>query len=461
MKQFSFCLLCLSNAVLWGQTVPTPTQTDQIINDQNSNSKADPGDRIRYKVTIQNTGGNDANGVQLNAIPDARTTLDGTSFRTSPLASPDAYTCLGNVGITVPNGASDLLANDYDDNPSGLTAAPGTFATTAGGSITIASNGSFSYNPPRGFTGTDTYQYTLNDGNDVDGAGPIPGADMATVTFTVSGLVWFINNNAGACASSCDGRMSNPYTTLAAFNAANDGTGSNPKDNHAIFIYESATAYTGGIVLRNGQKLIGQDATVSLATAAGLTVPTFSNALPVTNSANGTIVNITNSSGDGVTLADGNTLRGFTVGNCSDFGIENSGTTSVGNLVVSEVNINNTTGGGFDASHGSGASTNAVFAAISSSGGTNGINLTTCAGTFTVNGGTITNPTGTGVLISGGSVAFSSSGAVTDDTGFAVDVAPRQHYLQHPAERCTAAACGQLVFCRRRKLREHCRGQHL
>ncbi|MGB4848709.1 MAG: hypothetical protein WBP41_12365, partial [Saprospiraceae bacterium] len=102
--------------------------------------------------------------------------------------------------------------------------------------------------------------------------------------------------------------------------------------------------------------------------------------------------------------------------------MDNTTTLTIGNLVVSEVAINNTTGGGFDASNGSGASMNAVFSSISSTNGVNGIDLTNCAGTFTVNGGTITNPTGTGVLISGGSVTFSSSGVITDNSGFAVDV---------------------------------------
>lgn len=189
-------------------TVPSPQQTDQIILDPNSNGKADPGDKIRYKVTIQNTGSGNATGAQLNAVPDPRTTLDGTSFRTSPLAMPDAYSCHGNVGITVPDGVSDLLANDYDDAPAGLTiTAVSNAATTQGGTITIAANGSFSYNPPRGFEGTDTYQYTLNDGNAVAG---VTATDLGTVTITVSGMIWFINNNAGACASSCDGRMSTP-----------------------------------------------------------------------------------------------------------------------------------------------------------------------------------------------------------------------------------------------------------
>jgi uncharacterized repeat protein (TIGR01451 family) len=39
-------------------------------------AKADPGDKIRYKVTISETGNTtDATGVQLNVTPDMLTTL--------------------------------------------------------------------------------------------------------------------------------------------------------------------------------------------------------------------------------------------------------------------------------------------------------------------------------------------------------------------------------------------------
>jgi hypothetical protein len=402
---------------LSAQTI-NATQTDEIIIDNGASGKADPNDRIRYKVTIQNTAGPTGTGTQLNVVPDPRTTFVPGTFRSSPLAVNDAYTSTGNVGITVPDGPSDLLANDYDDSPGGLTITAGTFATTGGGSITIAANGSFSYNPPRGFEGTDTYQYTLNDGNAVAG---VTATDLGTVSFTVSGMIWFIDNTS-TCSSNCDGRLSNPYTSLGAFNTANALSGGlDPDNNDNIFMYESATAYTGGIVLRNGQKLVGQDATVTLELALGLTLPTFSNGLPAMF-LGAPFATITNAGGDGVTLGQSNTLRGFNIGACSDFGIENGGTNTVGVLTVSEMTLNNTTGGGFDASHGSSASTSVVLNALSSSGGTNGINLTNFVGTFTANGGTITNPTGTGVQIINGSVAVTYSGSISDNSGFAVDI---------------------------------------
>ena len=39
-----------------------------------------------------------------------------------------------------------------------------------------------------GFEGVDTFTYTLNDGEG--------NTDTATVSITVSGMIWFINNNA-------------------------------------------------------------------------------------------------------------------------------------------------------------------------------------------------------------------------------------------------------------------------
>lgn len=411
MKHLFTYLLCLGSVVLWGQTIPTPTQTDQIILDQNSNSKADPGDKIRYNVTIQNTGGSNATNVQLNAVPDSRTTLDGASFRSSPVAANDGpYACTGNVGINIP-AASGVKANDYDDNLSGATLSVVT--APASGSVTLNNDGSFTYTPNAGFTGNDQFTYEITDVTPIMGHTPVMADIRATVTITVSNLIWFIDNS--STATTADGRRNTPFKTLAAFNAGSAAAGD------VVYIEHTGTNYTGGIVLQNNERLFGEGHTGGANLADVVIFDLAPNGFALPN-INGSRPIIENASGDGVTLAENNTLRGFNVDNCISFGIENSGTTTVGNLVVSEVAINNTTGGGFDASHGSGASMNAVFDAISSIGGANGINLTSCAGTFTVNGGTITNATGAGVLISGGTVAFSNSGAITTNAGLAVDV---------------------------------------
>src|SRR6185503_1416887 len=151
---------------------------------------------------------------------------------------------------------------------------------------------------PPGFEGADTFTYTLTNSE---------GSNPATVTINVSGMIWFINNTA-SCP--CDGRLTNPFNTLASFNAVNNGAGNNPAANDNIFLYESAVDYVGPVTLLNGQRFIGQDSTASLATITGLTPPPYSDPLPTMNSGNGVIVNIISASA-GINVASGNTLRGF------------------------------------------------------------------------------------------------------------------------------------------------------
>ncbi len=68
----------------------------------------------------------------------------------------------GSIGNANDDG---LLVNDL--NSPSLTTSPGTFnATPLGGSVILNADGTFSYNPPSGaVTGTDTFQYSVDDGS--------------------------------------------------------------------------------------------------------------------------------------------------------------------------------------------------------------------------------------------------------------------------------------------------------
>ena len=79
-----------------------------------------------------------------------------------------------------------------------------------------ANAGAFTYNPPAGYTGTDTFTYTITN---------TAGSSTATVSIVVSNTIWFINN----AASAGDGRFNTPFNSLAAFQAVNDGVGNHPK----------------------------------------------------------------------------------------------------------------------------------------------------------------------------------------------------------------------------------------
>lgn len=327
-KLFLLSLLMLIGAFdSMSQTI-NPTQTDEIIIDNGASGKADPNDRIRYKVTIQNTGANGATGTQLNIVPDPRTMFVPGSFRSSPLAVNDAYTCTGNIGISVP-AASGVKSNDFDDNLPIATLSVTT--PPVNGSVSLNNDGSFTYTPNAGFNGTDNFTYTLTDGDPV--GLPVPLTDMATVTITVSNLVWFVDNTGGGSGGT--GTLGNPFKTLGDFNSS-----AGPQAGHVVFIKNTGTKYNGGIVLKNNMYLFGtgHSGGTTLADVLPFSVAPNSISLPAINGTKPIIVSPTH----GITLASGNTIRGVEVGYCSGgsaakiFG-SNFGTLSIGNTANPDV----------------------------------------------------------------------------------------------------------------------------
>ncbi len=393
-----------------------PAMTGTLTDSFPLGSKKNPGATINYTAVIGNLLGTaNATGVTFTDTLDNNTTLVGGSVISSPLAFNDSYTAIGNVLLVIPAG-SGVLTNDT--NPTGTSngaltvTSTGSSASANSGTVTMNADGSFNYDPPRGFSGTDTFTYTLGNGTGL--------TDTGTVTITISGMIWFINNNS-SCISSCDGRLSHPYLTLAAFQAVNNGTGSNPAANQNIFLYESGTTYGGPVTLLSGQKLIGQDSTSSLLTITGLAAPSGTNQLPAMNT--GAPASTIISASNDVNLNSGNTLNGFTAGAATGIAISGSG---FGTLTVADV-IVNTTGQGLSLTNGTLAAT---FTSVTSSGGTNNIALatggTTLAGTLTINGGALSNATSDSFIVSGtgtSTATISDSGTIASGGAHSVNIA--------------------------------------
>ncbi len=325
-----------------------------------------------------------------------------------PVATNDTYpqTVIGNVSINSGLIPYSVTTNDTSQVAFTITAYDTTSAN--GGTVSMVTSGAnmgqFTYNPPAGFTGTDTFTYTITNTG---------GSATATVSISVSGIIWFINNN----ASAGDGRLASPLNTLAAFQAVNDGVGHHPAANANIFLYDSATGYTGPVTLLNGQKLIGQDATSSLSTITGLTPGTASATLPSTGGGSPNKVSIT-SPGNTVTLGSGNTVWGMTLGNSVGTALTGG---SVGSLKLRDMTIN-TTGAAVSLANGA---LDAILNAVSSGSGTNGIALTTTTGSFDVEGGGASDPTNTTrgrttAKSGGGTITLGSGGTIQDATSAGV-----------------------------------------
>lgn len=435
----------VANAVAVNAPVPAPapeplvptisaTKSFVLLNDDGDN-KADPAvspnpEIIEYTVTIQNTG-TDATNVTFSDTIDPHTTLVPGSINTQPIADPDTYAASGNIPITVPANAG-VLANDRDPdtgNNSGLTVtkvqgvganvgvATDTTATGRGavkGSVTLNSNGGFTYEPAPGFNGSDSFTYETSDGTKTD---------TATVTINITGMVWFISNNAGGLNR---GTFTHPFTSIGSFNTANAGTGvaPDPKNNDFISLRTGTGTYseTDGINLRAQQKLIGNaiqfDTVFTAAANSSSAYTTFASTV-------GAAPNIVTSNGNGVDLSTDNTVRGLNVGNTPGFFKFNG--TAVGSPVIGTVNLTGT-GGALNVSTSGAFAGNVLFGTFeSTSSPTSNLNLVGVTGTLG-----ITSP-GTGlsgsaagspaVNVSGGTVSFGYSGNVSKtNTGALISV---------------------------------------
>jgi hypothetical protein len=330
------------------------------------------------------------------------------SFATPPIAVADTYpeTLIGHVSVNSSVIPYSVTTNDQFNSPVTITAFDATSAN--GGTVSMTPSGAgigqFTYNPPVGFTGNDTFTYTISNAH---------GSTTGTVTMPIVGIIWFINDNAGAG----DGRLSSPLNSLAAFQAINDGASHHPAANANIFLYDSASAYTGPVTLLNGQRLIGQDATSSLPAITGLTPGASSAALPATGGGSPNKVSIT-SAGNGVTLGSGNTVWGLSFGNATGTALTGA---SVGSLKIRDVTIN-TTGAAVSLANGA---LDAIIHAISAGGGTHGISLTTTTGSFDVEGGGASDPANTTrgrttARNGGGTLTLGSGGTIQNATSAGV-----------------------------------------
>ena len=220
----------------------------------------------------------------------------------APTAVADQYTALGNTTMNV-SALQGVLANDSDF--SDATLAVVTEPTT--GTVTLNQDGSFSYSAPTGFTGQDSFTYSLTNQF---------GTSQAQVTISSSQAAWFVDNSAGTG----DGSQGSPFNTLKAAETASS-------DGDIIFVFAGDGTSAGqneGIVLKPNQQLLSER--VGLAFQNGTLTRSSVSAQVVPNQVivapdSGVRPVITNSTGVGIELAENNTVRGFQVEDTANEGM--------------------------------------------------------------------------------------------------------------------------------------------
>ncbi|WP_413166581.1 Ig-like domain-containing protein [Capilliphycus salinus ALCB114379] len=107
---------------------------------------------------------------------DTDTATVTVTVDTRPNTNPDAVDDTLITGFNTPV-TINVLGNDTDPENDPLTITTFEQNSANGGTVARSENGQLIYTPAANFTGTDTFEYTINDGNE--------GTDTATVTVTV------------------------------------------------------------------------------------------------------------------------------------------------------------------------------------------------------------------------------------------------------------------------------------
>ncbi|CAN5908548.1 hypothetical protein BH11VER1_BH11VER1_36940 [soil metagenome] len=380
-------------------------------------TKKPGGSTVTYtnKVTNKATATAAATGVQFKDPNVTNASVNTATLSATPVAVDDTYpqAVAANIGIDTATSGFSVVSNDFKGFSAGtaLNAADVTItafsATSAqGGTVTMVTSGAnvgrFTYAPPAGYTGTDSFTYTISNGVV---SSPLPSAASltATVTLTVSGpVVWFVSTSGNDSPN--DGTLAKPFLTLTKA-ATVDATG------QRIFVYTGT--YSAGLTLQDNELLIGQGATGSFDTVLGISPGSDSSPRPALGGTNPTV-------NGGLTLGSGNTLNGFTSGNFAGTSIAGI---SFGTLTVANVIINNTNASGRALNLDTGTIAGTGFTSVTSAGGVNNLTLASIAGTLNLGSGALSGAAGNALLVSLGTGTINYSGTITNTTAKAVSIA--------------------------------------
>ena len=426
---------------------------------QFNNTSENPDTTARsYTVTAVDDGGT-ANGG--NNTGSANTTETVTAVDDAPTASIPADSSIGTAFSHTNLAISGLSVADVDAGSGNVTAtisannASLTFDTTGlasftnNNSHTVTLTGTvaqvntalatLNYNSDDGFTGSDAVTLNVNDNGHTGTGGPLSAGNQTFHVGVVPQVFYIDNSSSGSNL----GTQANPYTSIAAFNAANPaGSGDYVVLEHGTGTYSEAN----GINLANGVNLIGGSQTLQF------TNPVTS-AVVTANVGSGTdpVIHVTGAD-NGIDLLAGTT--GHTIQHISidtsastGMGISDDGN-NVGNVAMSNIVVHTASGTGLNFTHGgtltvtgtnsiaAGTGTaldianttigsgNVTFQSISSNGGSaTGIILDTTGsvgglhvtgvGTTAGSGGTIANKAGSdGATASGNGIYLNNTSGV-------------------------------------------------
>ena len=166
-------------------TTLTAQRIFSLFTDSDGDGQPDPGDVVIVKISIANTGAEDATNL---SVTDTLLGLHGvTDIQITPIALNDTLgTIMGNTPVIISKAA--LLGNDYDPDGAEINLTISGTSAVANGSLVDNGNGTYTFTPTTGFNGTASFQYTITDEQG------LASVSTGTVTIPVSGFTWYVDS---------------------------------------------------------------------------------------------------------------------------------------------------------------------------------------------------------------------------------------------------------------------------
>jgi hypothetical protein len=380
--------------------IDTNTGALSFLSAPNFESPGDAGANNVYDVQVTATDGTNP------VVQTLQVTV--TDVPEAPIAGDDAFDTIGNTLLEVDATddepgpkvyfAGNLGSNDVDQD-AGTVLTFSLDTSTAGAVVTVNTDSTFTYVPPAGATGSDSFTYEVCDNTAL--------CDTATVTITLHEQVWYVDPAAGGGGA---GTSTSPLNSLDTLDGAG-GAGDDDLAGDYIFVHAGTLALNAPMELEASQHLVGE--------GQGLSIPVNlnGNGSPTVLVAAGTHPQLTNAAGDAVTATEampveivGLSLQGSSnaIDVTTDAPMTGSATLTIGNNIIRGAGTE-----GIDVnllSPGTTGTLNLNVTSNSWAAGThtgNAVDISRLAGTLNLNfsGNTNIRSNGTAVVISGGAVA--------------------------------------------------------
>jgi VCBS repeat-containing protein len=315
----------LDSSVWQGFSSETFSTTASSFNVAATNSNAQPvsaslstsGPAVEL---ISQTGGNSlyrltASPASLNFTSSSTTSPNGNSSTNStPTANNDSYSTAFNTPLTIT--AAGVLSNDTDPNDKSLIAAVST--QPGHGTLTLNSDGSFTYTPTTSFSGSDSFTYTATNGTQTSSAATVTITVAASSNApTVTSHTYSTNEGTALTVSAASGVLSgatDPQSlsmTAAAVSQPANGTLSLAADGS--FVYTPTAGFSGSdsfTYTASDSSATSQAATVTITVVATTTPTANADSFAVTedtpftaNAASGVLANDTDPQNSTLTAA--------------------------------------------------------------------------------------------------------------------------------------------------------------